>query len=106
MVAAFHPGVRREREFESERRRVERILRRKPGREGRARDADERQERGDDGDGRAAEAPGEVVLPEPAENQLPPPTRVKRASGRSSAICTVVTPFFIAQGRSWWCSVT
>ena len=33
-------------------------------------------------------------------------TRAKRDSGRSSALCTVVTLLFIAQGRSWWCKGT
>ena len=46
-----------------------------------------------------------VRLSRTPQAQDPPGfTEVKRASGRSSARCTVVTPFFMAQGRSWWCS--
>ena len=82
-----------------------------------AADADERQQRGEDGDRRAAEAPGQVVLPgapQPAGNRGHRPgssaaaqsMRAKRDSGRSSALCTVVTFLFIAHGRSWWCSGT
>ena len=41
------------------------------------------------------------AAPRAAADQDPPGfTEVKRASGRSSARCRVVTPFFIAQGRS------
>src|SRR6185503_9695142 len=101
--AAGQPGRRLERVIEVQRGRVEGILRRNPGRKQRCAHARSRDQRGDHGNRRPAEAPGEVVVPEPPKNQS---TRVNRASGRSSARCTVETFFFIAQGRSWWCRGT
>src|SRR5258706_10336753 len=95
---------RLERLGEVKRRGVKGILRRDPRREERAGQAQQRQERRHQGDRRAAQAPRQVVVPRTAkENQS---SFAKRASGRSSARCSVVTLFFIAQGRSWWCSGT
>src|SRR5712664_4247729 len=105
--AAFEPGRRPESLVEIERGGIERVLRRYPGRSERGADASERHQRRGDGDRGSAEAPGEIVLPEPQPGETKDQsTLVKRASGRSSARCTVETFFFMAQGRSWWCSGT
>ena len=106
-LAALDPGRRLERRVQVKRGGVERVLRGEPGREQRRADTDQRQRGRDHGDRRPAEAPGEVVVPEsPEESTACPSTRAKRDSGRSSALCTVVTLFFIAHGRSWWWSGT
>ena len=105
--AAVEPGWRAESLVEIQRGGIERVLRRYPGRGERGADASERYQRRGDGDGGSAEAPGEIVLPEPQPGETKDQsTLVKRASGRSSARCTVETFFFMAQGRSWWCSGT
>ena len=106
-AAAVEPGGRAEGLVEIEPGGIERVLRRYPGRGERGADASERHQRRGDGDRGPAEAPGEIVLaqtqPGEAKDQS---ALVKRASGRSSARCTVETLFFMAQGRSWWCSGT
>ncbi len=81
------PGRRREGVVQVERRHVEGILRRDPWREERRADADERKRGSDNRDRRAPEAPGEIVLPELAENHVAAYFTVANlACGRSSRL--------------------